>query len=90
MLEVTEARYEGGYNVWVKFNDGAAGVVDLSGALWGPLFEPLRDIERFRRFVVSETLHTLAWENDADLAPEYLRERLLQQPCGDCGKSLRQ
>ncbi|MBU4399681.1 MAG: DUF2442 domain-containing protein, partial [Planctomycetes bacterium] len=49
---------------------------DLSDALWGPVFEPLRDVERFKRFVVSEVLHTLVWDNDADLAPEYLRDRL--------------
>jgi hypothetical protein len=76
MLEVVEARHQDGYSVWVKFNDGVAGVVDLSDALWGPLFEPLKDVERFKRFVVSETLHTLVWDNDADLAPEYLRDRI--------------
>ena len=76
MLEVVEAKYQSGFNVWVKFNDGVAGVVDLSDALWGPVFEPLRDVERFKRFKVSEVLHTLVWDNDADLAPEYLRDRL--------------
>jgi hypothetical protein len=79
MLEVVNARYEGGYCVWVEFNDGAAGVVDLSDALWGPMFEPLKDLERFRRFAVSDVLHTLVWDNGADLAPEYLREKLASQ-----------
>jgi hypothetical protein len=78
MLEVVEAHYQDGYNIWVKFNDGVAGVVDLSNALWGPVFEPLRDVQRFKHFSVSSVLHTLVWENDADVAPEYLRERLAQ------------
>ena len=77
MLEVVKARYQSGYHVWIEFNDGVSGMVDLSDALWGPVFEPLRDIERFKRFEVSKTLHTLAWDNDADLAPEYLRERVV-------------
>jgi hypothetical protein len=77
MLEVVKARYEGGYKVWIEFNDGRSGVVDLSDALWGPVFEPLRDVARFKRFEVSKTLHTLTWDNDADLAPEYLRDRLV-------------
>jgi hypothetical protein len=77
MLEVVNAWYEGGYNVWIEFNDGVSGVVDLSDALWGPVFEPLRGIARFKRFEVSKTLHTLAWDKGADLAPEYLRERLV-------------
>jgi hypothetical protein len=79
MLEVVRARYQGEYSVWVEFNDGASGVVDLSDALWGPVFEPLKDTERFKQFGVSKVLHTLVWENGADLAPEYLRERLTNQ-----------
>jgi hypothetical protein len=79
MLEVTRARYQEGYKIWVEFNDGVSGVVDLSETLWGPMFEPLKDIEQFKRFVVSDVLHTLVWENDADLAPECLYEKLAGQ-----------
>ncbi len=80
MLEVRRAEYKDGYRVWIEFSDGDFGVVDLSDALWGPMFEPLKDIERFKRFVVSPTLHTLAWDNDADLAPEYLYRKLAGYP----------
>jgi hypothetical protein len=76
MLEVTKAQYQDEYRIWVEFNDGAVGVIDLSQALWGPMFEPLKDIDRFKRFAVSDVLHTLVWENDADLAPEYLYEKM--------------
>ena len=76
MLEVTRARYESGYKIWVEFNNGTSGSVDLSEVLWGPVFEPLKDVERFKRFVVSNVLHTIVWDNDADLAPEYLYEKL--------------
>jgi hypothetical protein len=48
MLEVVRAQYEGGYRVWVELNDGAVGVVDLSDALWGQVFEPLKDVEQFK------------------------------------------
>ena len=77
MLEVTTAQYQEGYKIRVEFNDGASGVVDLSDALWGPMFEPLKDIEQFKRFVVSTVFHTLVWENDADLAPEYLHQKMV-------------
>ena len=73
-LHVLEAKYIRGYTVWLRFNDGAAGEVDLSGELDGPLFGPLRDLEQFKRFTV--VCHTLAWENGADFAPEFLRERV--------------
>jgi hypothetical protein len=77
MLEVVRAQYQDGYRIWLEFDDGVSGVVDLSDALWGPMFEPLKDIDRFKRFAVSDVLHTLVWANDADLAPEYLREKML-------------
>ena len=76
MLEVTKAKYLKDYTIWIEFNDGASGSVDLSDTLWGPMFEPLRDLKLFSKFQVSDTLHTIAWENGADLAPEYLYARL--------------
>ncbi|MHC4444899.1 MAG: DUF2442 domain-containing protein [Planctomycetota bacterium] len=76
MLEVAKAKYMEGYRIWIEFNDGTSGTVDLSDALWGPMFEPLKDIELFKNFTVSEVVHTITWENDADLAPEYLYEKL--------------
>jgi hypothetical protein len=76
MLEVTQARYGEGYKIWVEFNDGTSGVVDLAGDLWGPVFEPLRDLGQFRRFAVSNVLHTVAWENGEDFAPEFLHNKL--------------
>jgi hypothetical protein len=79
MLEVTAAEYLDGYRVRVTFNNGEAGIVDLAGALWGSMFEPLKDPATFRRFEVSPVLHTICWENDADLAPEHLYEKMVEQ-----------
>ena len=73
-LHVLEARYVRNYVVWLKFSDGVSGEVDLSAELDGPVFGPLRDVERFKRFSVA--YHTLAWPNGADFAPEFLRERV--------------
>lgn len=79
MLEVTEATYIGGYKVHLRLNDGTSGVVDLEGSLWGEMFEPLRDTREFCKFSVSPTLHTLAWPNDADFAPEHLKRKIIEQ-----------
>jgi len=43
------------------------------------LNQALKDIKVFKRFFISDTLHTIAWENDADLAPEFLYEKLAGQ-----------
>lgn len=79
MLAVVNAEYQEGYRLWIEFDDGESGIVDLEQDLWGPVFEPLRDRTRFQRFRLSETFHTLVWESGADFAPEHLRRRLLEQ-----------
>ena len=43
------------------------------------MFEPLKDPATFQRFELSPVLHTIQWENDADLAPEYLYAKMVEQ-----------
>jgi len=79
MLEVTAAEYLGGHRIHVSFNNGEERTVNLADSLCGPMFEPLRDPVTFQRFEVSPVLHAIRWENDADLAPEYPYERMVEQ-----------
>ena len=71
---VVEAKYVRDFTIWLKFEDGTHGEIDLASELWGPVFEPLKDPEAFRKFEVAE-YGTIAWPNGADLAPEFLYER---------------
>jgi len=82
MLEVTTAEYLGGHRLRLRFSNGEEGTVDLSDALWGPMFEPLKDVTTFQRFELSPVLHTICWANNADLAPEYLYEKMVEQRDG--------
>jgi len=75
-LHVREAKYLHDYVIWLRFNDGTQGEVDLAGELDGEMFSPLRDIEQFKRFGVDPDLETIVWENGADLAPEFLHEHM--------------
>jgi hypothetical protein len=74
MPRLVEARYIRDYAIWLRWNDGSQGEVDLKGELDGPIFEPLKDLSFFKRFTLSAEMHTLVWPNGADLAPEFLRE----------------
>ena len=76
LLHVIEGRYIAGHTVWLRFNDGAEGEVDLANELHGPVFEPLKSVEAFRQFAVHPELRTLVWPNGADFAPEFLRSSL--------------
>jgi len=74
--KIVEARYAGGYRVWLRFADGVEGEVDLEKELWGEMFEPLRDRATFGNFRLDEELDTLVWPNGADFAPEFLYQQL--------------
>ncbi len=71
-----EARYLGGYRVWLRFKDGLAGELDLKEELWGEVFEPLKDVAEFAKLKADPELHTLVWPNGADFAPEWLWEKV--------------
>lgn len=69
-LEVIKAEYLDGYRLRLFFNNGEMRVADLQSSLKGEVFEPLHDIEIFKRFTIN--FNTVVWENEADFAPEYL------------------
>jgi len=66
---LVSARHLGAHRVWLKFQDGLEGTVDLARELDGEVFEPLHDPVYFARFGVDGTL---TWPNGADFAPEFL------------------
>ena len=71
-----EAKYVGGYRIWLRFADGVEGEVDLESDLWGEMFDDLRDEIRFSGFSLDEELGTIVWPNGADFAPEFLYQKL--------------
>ena len=72
--DVVEARYVSGYVLWLRFKDGTAGEIDLTEVLWGEVFEPLKDLDFFKRFYIDPECETITWPNGADLAPEFLHD----------------
>lgn len=85
-----DAKYVRDFVVWVKFSDGVEGEIDLQEELSGPIFEPLRDVNLFKKFIVHPELHTIVWENEADffLHDKAQQERLTPGIAGN-GQSCR-
>lgn len=74
-----EAKPVDSYAVHVRFEDGTVADVDLSYLLeYGGVFEPLRDVHFFARLRVDDETATIAWPNEADIAPETLYARARQ------------
>ena len=76
MIRVVEARYVKDFVIWLRFSDGTEGEVDLQDELHGEVFEPLKDKEFFKTFVLNAEWHTIAWSNGADFAPEFLHSAI--------------
>jgi len=75
-LHIREAKYVGDYRIQLRFNDGAEGIVGLSDCLDGEIFKPLKDREKFKAFRVDPDIETVVWDNGADMAPEFLYEKM--------------
>lgn len=67
---VVRAESRGDFRIHVTFNDGSDNTIEFRQWLDGPMFEPLKDLEYFKRFFVDGG--TIVWPNGADIAPETL------------------
>lgn len=72
MLSILKADYEKEYKILLEFSDHKKGEVDLKDFILNGKIKPfkqLKNIEKFKQFQVD---YTLKWNEDLDLAPEYL------------------
>jgi hypothetical protein len=63
------------YRLYIEFDDGLSGTIDLSKDLWGPMFEPLKDPAFFNRVTLDHN-GAPCWPNEVDLAPDALYNEL--------------
>lgn len=64
-----------GYRLAVEFEDGVKGEIDVSGELWGEVFQPLKDESFFRQVGIDEH-GVVCWPNGLDLAPDAMHYKL--------------
>ena len=78
MKRVVDVRPLGGHRLFIRFDDGLQGELDLATFVrFDGVLAPLNDPARFAEAFVD--LGTVCWPNDLDLAPELLYEKLSQQ-----------
>jgi hypothetical protein len=80
MLHIKKAEYQGGYKIFLQFDNGKKGIVDLENYLFAEnrsVFHRIRDIKQFQNFSLDPW--TVIWGGDLDLAPEFLHDLLIKQ-----------
>jgi hypothetical protein len=81
LVDVVEVRTTGERRLYLRFEDGAAGEVDLDRLVrWEGVFEPLRDPRRFAEVRVDPELGTIVWPNGADVDPDVLYSAVTGTP----------
>jgi hypothetical protein len=76
LIKVTKAEVTGGHRLRLRFSDGSMGERDFADivAQGGPMLEPLRDPNYFRRVFLDFGAPT--WPNGYDLAPNALHAEM--------------
>ncbi len=71
-MEIKKAEHLDGYKLKLTFSNGETRIADLKSYLSAPVFQPLMNMDNFKRFSIP--YNTVEWENGADFAPEFLYE----------------
>lgn len=69
-IHITDVEYMHDYTMNLMFSNGERRIVDFEPLLTGKLREPLRDLNNFIQFGLTEW--TLEWYNGVDFAPDFL------------------
>ena len=81
LKDVVEVRALGGYRVYLKYEDGIEGELDLAGLMkFEGVFESLKDPAFFAELYLNRELGTICWPGGADLDPDVLYARLTKKP----------
>ncbi|MBI4727783.1 DUF2442 domain-containing protein [candidate division TA06 bacterium] len=69
---VKDVQYLSDFKLLITFEGDVKKKVDLAPYLDGDVFEPLKNIEFFKRVKINKDIDTIVWENDADFSPDFL------------------
>src|SRR5579864_1893440 len=73
LKDIVEARPAGEHKLYLRFEDGVEGEIDLSKLIeFKCVFEPLRDVREVAKVRVDAEHGTVSWPNGADLDPDVL------------------
>jgi hypothetical protein len=77
MHKIVDVKPLSGYRVWIHFDDGEEGEVDLSDLVGQGVFELWNDPEEFLKVTIDLETHTLTWRGGIDLCPDTLYQDVL-------------
>ena len=81
LKDIVAVKPSAGYQLWLRFEDGIEGVVDISQLIpFSGIFAPLQDLAYFAQVQIHPELGTIVWQNGADLDPDVLYAVVTKRP----------
>lgn len=81
LKDIVEARVREGYRLYLRFEDGKSGEVDLAEVIrFEGVFAPLTSHDHFAQVRINQELGTIEWPCGADLDPDVLYARITGLP----------
>lgn len=81
LKDIVEVKVVGDTKLFLKFEDGKSGEVDLSEIIkFTGVFQNLNDPNFFKTVTVNPELGTITWPNGADLCPDVLYFHVTGEP----------
>jgi len=78
MNKIVELRYDGGYKLWLRFQDGYTPTVDFAAIIGKGISARLLDVEFFKRARIDNG-GGVEWPNGFDCCPNFLRDYQSQE-----------
>ncbi len=81
LVDIVEARAVGGHRLYIRFEDGIEGEVELTEVIeFEGVFAPLREPAEVAKVRVDPEIGTICWPTGADLDPDVLYSTLTGEP----------
>ena len=80
MFKIVEAKARPRYRLWVRFEDGVEGEVDLSELVGKGVFKRWENEQEFNKVYIDPETWTVAWPGGIDLAPDALHQDIASVP----------
>lgn len=71
LKNIVEYKILDNYSIWLKYDDGVNGIIDLSDYLKYPVFAPIQNVKFFNQLKI-EGGRNVYWNDVLDLCPDAL------------------
>lgn len=78
-MKIIDCEPHENYKLWIQFDDGIEGEVDLKNLVGKGVFSAWDSIEFFRSVYIDKRTDTVAWGKDIDLDPYVLHDQITKK-----------